>query len=77
MVCISLTGEAVPAVLLWLVVIMFRSINGFDVRSITKSVVASVTKYTVSATSTLDAPSAGKASRAGTSEGRRYRDVVL
>jgi hypothetical protein len=54
--CIRLTGEAVPAVLLWPVVIMFRFINGFDVRSTTKYVVASITENTVSATSILDAP---------------------
>jgi hypothetical protein len=47
---------------------MFRSMNGFNVRIITKCVVASVTKNTVSATSILDAPSVGKASRAETSE---------
>ena len=58
--CIRLTGEAVPAVLLWLVVYMFWSINGFDVRSTTKCVVASVTKSTFSATSILDSPSSEK-----------------
>ncbi len=53
---IRLTGEVVPGVLLWLVVFMFRSINGFDVRSIPKCVVALVTTNTVSATPIPDAP---------------------